>query len=264
MQPSKSKRRTTKRPGKRRGQTISSSINAVVTVPILDQPWTVTSGTSGTGGFTTLQGPGSLTSANTAEMNPFSLGARLYNLSGLFLEYKCTRMKLKYIPWTSSSGVVSTPTGATATPSYLSRPFVWGFVQDPAISTLTYATLRSFGGVFGQTDRPSTLVLKGSALNRWLYVSTTATNASPPSAIDYRMSVLGQLRWYFGDSSSVSGATHGVIEIDATYQFRYPAALSLAIGASLPPTLSTDKAGPSSEIDEKKQSNPNLKKPGWF
>lgn len=222
---------------KRRGQNLSSSVNAIVSVPILDQPFTITSATSGTGGFTTLQGPGAVTATNSVNLDPFNLGARIFAIAGEFLMYRCKRLRIKFIPWTSSSGVVSTPAGATSTPSYLSRPFVWGFVQDPAISTLTYATLRSFGGVFGQSDRPSTLLLKGAALNRWLYVSTTVSSASPPSAIDLRMVDLGQLRWYFGDSSSTNTATHGVIEIDGLFEFRYPANNSSPIGVPLPSFL---------------------------
>jgi len=209
-------------------------INKTTTVAFIECPYTITQGTSGTGGFTTLNGPSSLTASNTFEMTPFQLGTRMYEMAGQFLQWRIKKLNFTYTPWASASGVASVPGGTTSTPNYSSRPFCWGFVMDPAILTLTYITLRGFGGRFGQTDRSSSLSLAGKAVGRWLYTSTTVAGGSA-TTLDFRSASPGQLRWYFGDTSTTNTQTHGVISMNAVVQFRWPSYNALPIGVpSLP------------------------------
>lgn len=177
------------------------------------------------------------------------MGTRIYELAGQFLQWRFRKLTLRYVPWTSASGVVSIPAGTSSTPSYSSRPFCWGVVFDPAILTLNYMTLRAYGGRFGQSDKSSSLSFSGNVLSKWLYTSTTVSIATPPSTIDYRMTSPGTLRWYFGDSSTTNTQTHGVIQYDAVVEFRFPSYNALPIGVDL-------RRSESMEQDEKHDASP--------
>ncbi len=261
-----------------RGVTSALLSSHTTIVPFRGAPFEVTQATSGTGGFTSLNSNGSYTAVNSINIDPFNLGARLAMVADNFLEYRFKWIRFKYMPWGSASGVQSTQTGSTASPTYATRPFCWGVIDDVAIGTLSYGGLIEYGGVVGTTTRPCSLFLRGGSLNRWRFTSTTSAS---PTNIDLRMVAPFQLRWYFGDGSSTAVSTYGTIMYECVIQFRGAANNAAVIGlsqqgavpvttsSSLPtstfhmqPLIPLGQVATSRPGEEQKETK--IEKKGWF
>jgi len=224
---------------------------STVTVPFRGIPFVITQTTSGTGGISTENSGSSLSSTSLVNIDPFNFGARCSLIADQFLEYRFKSVTFKYIPRYTASGVAPTPGGATSTPSYANRNFVWGFVEDPALAgALSYQIFMEYGGTPGNTTKKSSIRLRGGTLSKWRFTSTTA---SSPTAIDLRMVAPAQMRFYFDDTSTTAAATYGYIVYDAVIEFRGAANNAAIIGVTETPTrkISTDE-------DKKVEDSPVL------
>jgi hypothetical protein len=201
-----------------------------------------------------LNSGSSLSSAVLANIDPFNFGGRMSQIADNFLEYRFKYLRFKYVPRYTQSGVAPTPGGATASPSYANRSFVWGVVDDPALlGSLSYTTFIEYGGIACNTTRGSTLSIRGGNLSRWRFTSTTT---SSPTAIDLRMVAPCQLRLYFDDTSTTASAIYGTIQYDAVVEFRGAANNAAVIGLaedSQPSVLSSSPVLPLKE--ESKQDH---------
>jgi len=238
MPPKRSKRRGGKR-GRGRGNMTNRLLSAAIsTIPFRGIPFVITQGTTGNGGITNENSGSSLTNANIVNIDPFNFGSRMSLVADQFLQYRFKSIKFTYNPRYSSSGVAPNPAGATTTPSYGERSFVWGVVDDPALlGSLSFQVFLEYGGQLATTTRKNSMTIRGGTLKQWRYTSTTT---SSPTAIDLRMVAPMQLRFYFDDTSSTAAATYGYITYEAVVQFRGAANNASIIGVSSPAENSTD------------------------
>jgi len=219
-------------------------------MPFRGIPFVITQSTSGNGGISTENSGSSLSSANLVNIDPFNFGARLSLIADQFLEYRFQRIRFTFVPRYTASGVAPTPAGATSTPSYANRNFVWGFVDDPALlGSLSYQVFMEYGGTPANTTKRSSISLRGGTLSKWRFTSTTTAS---PTAIDLRMVAPAQMRFYFDDTSTTAAATYGYIIYDADVEFRGAANNATIIGVSTPQRkISTDE-------DKKVEDSPVL------
>jgi hypothetical protein len=205
----------------------------VTRVPFRNIPFYIEQASSGTGVLTSANSLGSFTASNTAPINPFNLGARVATLAADFVMYRFESIRIKYVPFVTESGVVSTPAPATTNPSYAERAFAMGVVQDTPFVSLSFQSLVEFGADVFTTCRPATVCsLTAGPLTRWMFTSATA---SSPSNVDLRWTAPLRLLGYFADTSTTSAARYGCLIVEGILQFRGP------VNNVAPVGLSTDE-----------------------
>jgi hypothetical protein len=238
-----SSRNNNKRPARGRGRRrggISLSLsdnsinNQVSTLRFRSIPFYVDQASSGTGGLTTANSQASVTATNSVNLDPFTIGGRFYLTASDFLEYRILKMRIRYCPSTSSSGVVSDPDGPETTETYAVRSFCWGIVEDPNATGLAFLTGVEAGLKLGRTSSPSSITMSDRQLRMWRYNSTVSTYASPPSGIDFRLVSPGCLKFFFSSTSTTASQRYGFILIDTVVQFRSPVANLVPVGRPVP------------------------------
>jgi len=201
----------------------------------------------------------SLSSAGAAILDPFGIGGRLYQMASLFLHWRVRRMRLRYIPVCTQSGVIENAAGTVAggTAVVADRGFAWCVSNDPAFGTPSFANLVGFGGAVGNTSRGSVVVAPRD--NRWYFTSTTV---STPGAIDTRMATPYELYFQFDSTSSTANVQYGYIVIDATVEFRGPVFYSNPVGAPFASNLNVSplRKGDSSLVDVKNPDDDDLER----
>jgi hypothetical protein len=232
-----SSRNNNKRPARglnrrRRGISLSdNSINThVSTLRFRSIPFYVDQASSGTGGLTTANSQASVTASNSVNLDPFTIGGRFYLTASDFLEYRIMKLRARYFPSVSDSGVVSDPDGPETTETYAQRSFCWGIVEDPNATGLAFLTGVEAGLKLGRTNKPSTITMADRQLRTWRYNSTVSTYASPPSGIDFRLVSPGCLKFFFSSTSTTAAQRYGFIILDTVVQFRSPVANLVPVG----------------------------------
>ena len=221
-------RRPRRRNGGGRGiPSLSALTQRVVRVPFRGIPYNITQASSGTGGFSSVASLSSVTAANTVLIDPFSIGGRFADVAICFTRWRIRSIKAEYVPaYTTASGVVDLPGGASATANYISRPFVWGLISDPAFNAGTYYAMVEAGGVTGNTSRYSQCVARVRD-PRWYFGTSTAAS---PTAIDQRMIAPFMLVWRFQSSSTTTTATYGNVILSFEAEFCGPALETAQVG----------------------------------
>lgn len=205
-------------------------------------PLRVSQASSGTGGLTSVTSNGSYSAANSVNIDPYNVGGRMAEVSAVFTKYRIKRLRIRYLPDTTMSGVTDLVAGPSGSPNYVSRTFAWGFNRDPALSTLNYTQLIQMGGSVGNTAKPQTLTFVNND-PAWFFTSTTA---SSPTTIDLRLVAPLQLRFAYFNTSTTATASYGHLVFDMVVQFQGPIANSGPLGfTSLQSTVE-------SKEDEKK------------
>lgn len=252
-------RRKSKRSNGRVGA--NSSLQSLTsTFPFREVPFRITQASSGTGGLTSVTSGGSSSAANSVPIDPYQVGGRMGAVAQLYTLYRVRYLRITYVPDATASGVTESVSGATTTPSYVSRAFAWGINRDPALSTLSYSQLIQMGGSFGNTTRLQTLTFVNRA-PQWYFTSTTA---SSPSTIDLRMTAPLQLRFAYFNTSTTAAASYGHLIFNIICQFKGILPESAALGLSLIP--STESESKSQDSDDSKTAglvNQNKTKT-WF
>jgi hypothetical protein len=231
MPPRRFKKSGNKNKNTRKGSSLSdkSLVNHVSVVRIRSIPFYVEQAASGTGGITTANSQVSLAGNTTVPLDPFAFGGRFYLMASDFQQYMITKIRFRYQPMVSGSGVVATVAGATTTPSYAERGFAWGCLMDPAIGSLNFLTGIEAGLKVARTSAPSTLVYSGGTLRQWRYCSSTITLPST-TPIDLRLVSPLTLRLYFADTSTTAIQRYGFIMCDMVVAFRGCVANVVPIG----------------------------------
>lgn len=227
-----------KRKSKRRGKGRGNIQSAVVSVPFRQTAFTITQASSGNGCLSSNDWGVSLTSANTAEFDPYNCGARCKLIASQFAMYRLRKLQARYTPLVGSDGLVETVAGPTTTPSYANRSFAFGAYSDPAVNVTSYASIVESGGVSKSVCRPFTFNIR--QFNRsWLFCSTTAAAAVPPTSIDFRLVAPVEFSAAFSSTSTTATATYGFITLEYLLDFKYPLNNATPIG-SMPPARDSD------------------------
>jgi len=207
---------------------------------------------SGVGAITANQSNRSLTGAISCELDPYTIGGRLYAIAFNFLQYRVRGGRLRYVPMMTSSGVSTLVAGPSTTPSYAVRDFVVKVYRDPRTAATSYSNgdLLMSGARACRTTQPFQISIPRSS---WLWTSTSASSSI--SSIDYRQAAFGALVAQFRDTSTTASVLYGDLIFDLDVEFRYPCqSTPLALQASL-----TSK----SKDDESKRISKDPAK-GWF
>lgn len=181
---------------------------------------------SGTGGITTDDSLVSMTGANVTDLTPFVIGGRVDGIAAYFQQYRVRRGAIRFHPWSTISGLTTTVTGSTTTPSFSLRDFAVMVFKDPLTrsTNYTYQSLLDSGGLAARTSQPFTLKLPKSD---WLW--TTLQNASP-NIIDLRLVAFGCLQVAFRDTSTTASANYGNLTVDLDLDYRFPIKSTPPIG----------------------------------
>jgi len=215
----------------RRGRPWSGSIpDTVVTAPFSVPSFYLDQASTGNGGFTTAVSASSFTAANGLSLDPFSIGGNVYQMASLFSYYRIRRLRLTYIPFSSSSGVASIPSGVSTTPSYTDRAFAIQFTGDPAFTNSSFTSILASTGKAFNTSRRGVLDVRGPLLGGWKYTTTTA---STPLADDLRMACVGRLQIAFSDTSTTQTQRFGIFLLSGVADYRGILDRAVPIGVSL-------------------------------
>lgn len=177
-------------------------------------PFRITQTTSGTGGLTTAESSATLSAANSAPLDPFTIGGRLLALGSNFQQYRVVRGKLTFVPDGTSTGLIEIVSGPTAAPTYAARPFAIGIFKDPALSTLTYTNIIDGGGKWGSTSKGKQLTIGPSP---WLWTSTTTAS---PTSIDLRETAFGKLYFAYFNASTTASPSFGHLILQLDLEFK--------------------------------------------
>jgi len=162
---------------------------------------------------------------NTAKVQPVSLGGRFGEMAKLFQKWRIRSGKYRYVPSTSMSGVLESPT--IASPQYSVCQLVMGIVRDPGLSVgLTFGQAVDTGGKPFSSVRPATYNIKPTG---WLY---TADPTSTTTNLTDRFNTAGVF-YIYGDANQAAQITLGAIYLDIHVEFSYPVPLVDDARASL-------------------------------
>jgi len=243
--------RTRQRGRGRRGiGTVTSFRNQVITQLFIEQPFTITQASSGTGGISSSGGSSgaSVTSVGAIQVDPFTMGGRFAQVAGMFTQYRINSIEFEFTPDSTASGYLENIAGGTTTPVLINRDFAWDLVMDPVnFGTFTYTQILLCGGVYTNTSRKSKVQV---GRQRWCYTSTTSSFVVPPSGVDFRQVSPLLLRFAFAQASTTGTQKYGVLMCRANVSFRGPLVLSTVIGVASP--------GPSASLSEEKVVDDDL------
>lgn len=239
---------------------ISQTRGSRVTTTLFQTPsFLVEQAASGNGGFTSSASAASITAANGFPLDPFNVGGHLYHMASLFSEWRLRWVRIDYIPYSTPSGVMSTVSGTTSSPSYGSRNFAMGIMDDPDFTPVTYNGIVISGkSVESNTAQRVSLSHSSGALRTWRFTSTTG---SSPTTIDLRMTAPADVRFAYQQTSTTNVVTYGNIIVTGLVDFRGVIDNFAPVGIFSRPSFIALKPS----VDEQKQNkNSKSEKSGWL
>jgi len=221
---------------KRRGtRSQYASASAECTSVIIGAPFTIQQSTSGNGALGTLETPVSLGGTSFVGLDCYTIGGRLVQFADLFAQYMILDGEVEYIPQSTSSGVFSAAAGASTTPSYSERNVAIGIISDPAYNPASDLGIIQAGGCFYRTSDRWKFRFPRSVCGKWLWTSTTVTYGTPPTSVDNRMVMFGNLCARFTEPSVTNTTEYGELVFRMKVRFRGVATVASPVGANASP-----------------------------
>jgi len=229
--------RSASKKGPSRDRELGDERQGVSNLKFSQIPLTIVSGTTLNPASIMLNDGDFQISANTIKMQPVSLGGRFLAMATLFQKWRIKRMRWRYVPSASMSGVLESTTAAS--PTYNVCQLVMGVVRDPGLNVgLTFGQAVDTGAKPFSSVRPATYNLKPTG---WLY---TADQFPTTVSIQDRFSSAG-IFYVYSDAQLPNNITLGELYLEGEVQFSYP--VPILNDARLPLQVSSDEDKSSSK-----------------